>query len=106
MKKFENSNEAKDSSVNDMDKQTTIELFKSKVEKSKKIMPQAKGKAEQIEKRQLQNGDKKEEEEEYIDELKCNYASIVLDRFFFCLEVIYALITFVGLIMSIPNFYK
>ncbi len=106
MKKFENSNEAKDPSLNDMDKQTTIELFKSKIEKRKKIMAQAKGKAEQIEKRQQQNGDKKEEEEENIDELKCKYASIVLDRFFFCLEVIYALITFVGLIMSIPNFYK
>ena len=73
-------------------------------------MPQAIANGVKIEKQQQQNGDKKikeaEEEEENIEELKCKYASIVLDRFFFCLELIYALITFVGLIMSIPNFYK
>ena len=73
-------------------------------------MPKAKANGVKIEKQQQQNGDKKikeaEEEKENIEELKCKFASIVLDRFFFCLELIYALITFVGLIMSIPNFYK
>ncbi len=45
--------------------------------------------------------DKQEEQE-----LKCKFAAIVMDRFFFYLTLIYAIITFVVLIMSVPNFYK
>ncbi len=39
-------------------------------------------------------------------ELYFKYAAIVLDRLFLCVAFIYALITFVTLIMSNPNFYK
>jgi hypothetical protein len=39
-------------------------------------------------------------------ELKCKFAAIVMDRFFFFVSLFYAIITFVSLIMSIPNFYK
>ena len=46
--------------------------------------------------------DKQEEEQE----LKCKFAAIVMDRLFFYLTLIYAIITFVVLIMSVPNFYK
>ena len=46
--------------------------------------------------------DKQQEEKE----LKCKVAAIVMDRLFFFLALIYAIITFVALIMTIPNFYK
>ena len=97
---------------------TDIEIFNSK---KNKIMPQAKAKgvqpviindpqnknlASKI-KKQHQNGEKKIKQEIVDDtELKCKYAALVLDRLFFCIVSIYALITFIALIMSIPNFYK
>ena len=46
--------------------------------------------------------DKKREE----NELKCKFVAIVMDRFFFYLALAYAIITFIALIMSIPNFYR
>ena len=39
-------------------------------------------------------------------ELRFKFAAIVLDRFFFYLALFYALITFAGLLLSIPNFYN
>ena len=47
-------------------------------------------------------------ENEILDEqeLYFKYAAIVFDRLFLCVAFIYALITFVTLIMSNPNFYK
>ena len=49
-----------------------------------------------------QNEDKKREERE----LKCKFAAIVMDKFFFFVALIYAVITFAGLILTITNFYK
>jgi hypothetical protein len=40
------------------------------------------------------------------NELKCKFAAIVMDRFFLYLASFYSIITFVSLIMAIPNFYK
>ena len=40
------------------------------------------------------------------NELKCKFAAIVMDRFFLYLASFYSIITFVSLIMTIPNFYK
>ena len=40
------------------------------------------------------------------NELKCKFAAIVMDRFFFYLASFYSIITFVSLIMVVPNFYK
>ena len=39
-------------------------------------------------------------------ELKCKFAAIVMDRFFFFVSVFYAIITLVSLIMSIPILYR
>jgi hypothetical protein len=39
-------------------------------------------------------------------ELRFKFAAIVLDRLFFYLALFYALITFAGLLLSIPNFYN
>ncbi len=39
-------------------------------------------------------------------ELKCKYAAIVMDRFFFCLALAYAVITFSTLVLSIPKLYS
>jgi hypothetical protein len=38
--------------------------------------------------------------------VKWKYASLVMDRFFLILTIIYFAITFISIIMSIPNFYK
>ena len=47
-------------------------------------------------------------EKEILEEktLKFKFAAIVMDRFFLCLSFIYAVVTFVGIIMSNSNFYK
>jgi len=48
-------------------------------------------------------------EAEEIDEeqeIKWKYAAIVMDRIFFILTLLFTIITFVSIIMSIPNFYK
>ena len=47
-----------------------------------------------------------EEELREEQELKFKYAAIVMDRFFLCLALIYALATFVALIFSDPNLFK
>ena len=39
-------------------------------------------------------------------ELKFKFAALVVDRFFFWLSVIYFVVTFIALVLSIPNFYK
>ena len=39
-------------------------------------------------------------------EIKCKFAAIVMDRFFFCIALVYALITFSTLVLSIPNLYS
>ena len=49
-----------------------------------------------------QNENKKREEQE----LKCKFAAIVMDKFFFFVALIYAVITLAGLILTITNFYK
>ncbi len=127
MKKFEDTkekevdeeNKTKENSIIHSD----IELFKSKIIKA---MPQAKVKGAQpigindplskkvsstkkaslIAERPVNEEKKIKQEKVDDEELKCKYAAIVLDRLFFCIVSIYALITFIGLIMSIPNFYK
>ena len=50
--------------------------------------------------------EKSDEKKREINELKCKFVAIVMDRFFFYVALIYAIITFVALIMSIPNFYN
>jgi len=52
--------------------------------------------------RREQDEDRHREEQE----LKFQFAAIVLDRFFFYLALIYAIITFAGLVLTIPNLYK
>ena len=49
-----------------------------------------------------QNEDRMREEQE----LKFKFAAIVLDRFFFFVAAIYAIVTFGCLVLLIPNFYK
>ena len=39
-------------------------------------------------------------------ELKCKFAAIVMDRFFFCIALAYSIITFSTLVLSIPNLYS
>ena len=39
-------------------------------------------------------------------ELKFKFAAIVLDRFFFYLSILYFIVTFIALVMTIPNFYQ
>ncbi len=39
-------------------------------------------------------------------EIKWKYAAVVMDKIFFILTLLFTLITFVSIIMSIPNFYK
>ena len=41
-----------------------------------------------------------------MKELKFKFAALVMDRFFFWLSIIYFIITFSVLVLSIPNFYK
>ena len=79
-----------------------FEIVKTSVNKNK-IKPME-NEAQTIETPNLKekSNDKKRE----INELKCKYAAIVMDRFFFYVALIYAIITFVALIMSIPNFYN
>ena len=127
MKKFEDLNEKEVDEENKTKENsnihTDIELFKSK---KIKAMPQAKAKGAQpigindplgkkvsstkkaspIAERPVNEEKKIKQERVDDEELKCKYAAIVLDRLFFCIVSIYALITFIGLIMSIPNFYK
>jgi hypothetical protein len=55
-----------------------------------------------IETHSEKNEDKKREEQE----LKCKFAAIVMDKFFFFVALIYAVTTFAGLILTITNFYK
>ncbi len=52
----------------------------------------------------LINSQLKQPEED--PKLKCKFAAIVMDRLFFFVSLFYAIITFVSLIMSIPNLYK
>jgi hypothetical protein len=47
-----------------------------------------------------------EESTHDLKELKWKYAAIVFDRFFLFMSSIYTIITFVALLMSIPNFYR
>ncbi len=49
-----------------------------------------------------QDVDKMREEQE----LKFKFAAIVLDRFFLCVSSVYAVVTFVALVIIIPNAYK
>jgi hypothetical protein len=49
-----------------------------------------------------QDVDKMREEQE----LKFKFAAIVLDRFFLCVSSVYAVVTFVALVIIIPNVYK
>ena len=39
------------------------------------------------------------------NEIKYKFAAIVLDRFFFFLSILYFIITFISLILAIPNLY-
>ena len=39
-------------------------------------------------------------------ELKWKYASIVMDRFFFFISIIYFVVFFIALLFSMPNFFK
>ena len=55
-----------------------------------------------IETQQELNDDKMNERKE----LKFKFAAIVLDRFFLCISSVYAVITFVALVIIIPNVYK
>jgi hypothetical protein len=47
-------------------------------------------------------------EEKLLEEkqLKSKFAALVLDRFFFVLSILYTIVTFIGIIMSVSNFYK
>jgi hypothetical protein len=47
-------------------------------------------------------------EEKLLEEkqLKNKFAAIVLDRLFFVLSILYTIVTFGGIIMSVSNFYK
>jgi hypothetical protein len=47
-------------------------------------------------------------EEKLLEEkqLKSKFAAIVLDRFFLVLSILYTIVTFAGIIMSVSNFYK
>ena len=47
-----------------------------------------------------------ENEIEKEKELKWKYAAAVMDKIFFYLMIIFMCVTFVSIIMSIPNFYK
>ena len=87
--------------------QTDIPFFQSKIENSIETESDSK----LLHKAQThvpQNDDKMKDndQEEEQNELICKFAAIVLDRFFFYLTLIYAIITFVALLLSIPNFYK
>jgi len=46
------------------------------------------------------------EEIDEEQEIKWKYAAIVMDRIFFILALLFTIITFISIIMSIPNFYK
>ena len=110
MKKFETENEkiegkkiVKKHSIH----QTDVEYFQGRnIEKSFQLESDTKC----MQKSQThvpQHDDKvKDDDEEEENELKCKFAAIVLDRFFFYLTLVYAIITFVALLMSITNFYK
>ena len=50
--------------------------------------------------------EKSDDNKRKMNELKCKFAAIVMDRFFFFVALFYAIITFVALIMSIPNLYN
>ena len=38
--------------------------------------------------------------------LKNKFAAIVLDRFFFFISIFYTIVTLIGIVMTLPNFYK
>jgi len=46
------------------------------------------------------------EEIDEEQEIKWKYAAIVMDRIFLILTLLLTIITFISIIMSIPNFYK
>jgi len=46
------------------------------------------------------------EEIDEEQEIKWKYAAIVMDRIFLILTLLFTIITFISIIMSIPNFYK
>ena len=56
----------------------------------------------------LNDSENEKSEEKLLEEkhLKNKFAAIVLDRFFFVLSILYTIVTFVGIIMSVSNFYK
>ena len=39
-------------------------------------------------------------------EIKWKYAALVMDRFFLILTILYFVVTFCAIVMSIPNFYR
>ena len=58
--------------------------------------------------RMLRN-DKARRDDEALQEkedIKFKFAALVMDRFFFFVSVLYFIIAFVCIIMTIPNFYK
>jgi hypothetical protein len=48
----------------------------------------------------------KERIDENNKEIKWKYAAIVIDRLFFYLSLIYSTVTFILIILTIPNLYK
>ena len=48
----------------------------------------------------------KERIDENNKEIKWKYAAIVIDRLFFYLSLIYSIVTFILIILTIPNLYK
>jgi hypothetical protein len=79
-----------------------FDIVKTNVNKNK--IKSTENEAQTIETSHLK--EKSDDKKREINELKCKYAAIVMDRFFFYVALFYAIITFVALIMSIPNFYN
>ena len=106
MKKLENFNENKSiklekEKISTKTNRPVIGLFKVKkvaVEETNRVVLDSV--AESI----FTNPQPKQPEEDPM--LKCKFAAIVMDRLFFFVSLFYAIITFVSLIMSIPNLYK
>ena len=59
-----------------------------------------------IEELVLSDSSKNDQKSLEVKSLKNKFAAIVLDRFFFFISIFYTLVTLIGIVMTLPNFYK
>ena len=107
MKKLESFNESKSTKLEEENISTNTNTTEIGLFEKKLIRNELVGREDKVQKDGeciFSTPQLKEQNED--QELKCKFAAIVMDRFFFFVALFYAIITFVSLIMSVPNLYK